>query len=204
MVGNMGDMEFHEVVRRRRMVRNFDDRAVPPDVVERLLINATKAPSAGFTQGCDLLVLEGPEQTGRFWASSEPPDGDGSRTTWPGVLRAPLLIVVLASEAAYRARYSEPDKQRTPSDGQRWRVPYWHVDAGFAALLALLTAVDEGLGALFFGVTDADGFRAEFGIPDSHVPVGAIAAGYARPDRPSSSAGRRRRPLDEVVHRGSW
>jgi len=204
MVGNMGDMEFQEVVRRRRMVRNFDDRAVPPDVVERLLVNAARAPSAGFTQGCELLVLEGFEQTSRFWTSSEPPDGDGARTRWPGVLRAPLLIVVFASEAAYRARYSEPDKQRSISGEASWLVPYWHVDAGFAALLALLTAVDQGLGALFFAVTDPEGLRAEFDVPDSHLPVGAIAVGYARPDRPSSSVGRGRRPLDDVVHRGGW
>ncbi|MGI9022794.1 MAG: nitroreductase family protein [Acidimicrobiales bacterium] len=197
-------MEFEQVVRRRRMVRNFDGRPVPPEVVERLLTNANRAPSAGFTQGCDLLALEGPEQTSRFWASSRSPDGDDARTTWPGVLRAPVLIVVLASEAAYRARYSEPDKQRSHSGDQRWLVPYWHVDAGFAALLALLTAVDQGLGALFFGVADATGLRAEFGIPDTHEPVGAVAVGYALPDRPSGSLSRRRRPLDQVVHRGRW
>jgi hypothetical protein len=32
---------------------------------------------------------------------------------------------------------------------------YWQIDTGFAALLVLLTAVDAGLGALFFGITDA-------------------------------------------------
>jgi len=186
------------------MVRNFDDRPIPADVVDRLLAGAARAPSAGFTQGCDLLVLEGPEETSRFWAASRSPDVDRARTTWPGVLRAPLLVVVLSSEAAYRARYAEPDKQRSMTGDQRWIVPYWHVDAGFAALLALLTAVDEGLGALFFGVADADGLRAEFAIPDAYAPVGAVAVGYALPDRPSASATRRRRPLHEVVHRGRW
>ena len=45
-------MEFQEVVRRRRMVRNYDpDRPVPAEVRERLLANALRAPSAGFTQG---------------------------------------------------------------------------------------------------------------------------------------------------------
>ncbi len=199
----MGDMDFQDVVGQRRMVRNFDDQAVPAPVVERILRNATKAPSAGFTQGCDLLVLEGPELMTRFWASSKSPDGE-ARTSWPGVLRAPLLIVVLASESAYRARYSEPDKKRWQSGDQTWPVPYWHVDAAFMALLALLTAVNEGLGALFFGVADAAGLRAEFGIPETHTPVGAIAVGYPRPDRPSASLARRRRPPDEVVHRGSW
>ncbi|MGI8777005.1 MAG: nitroreductase family protein [Acidimicrobiales bacterium] len=197
-------MEFREILKRRRMVRNFDDREVPVDVVERLLASAARAPSAGFTQGWDLLVLEGPVQTGRFWSSTSAPDGGRSRSGWPGVLRAPLLIVVLSSEAAYRARYAEADKAGSgPGDGP-WPVPWWHVDAAFASLLVILTAVDEGLGALFFGVSDPVGLRAEFAIPDSYAPVGAIAVGYARPDRPSLSLARGRRPLDEVVHRGRW
>ncbi len=186
------------------MVRDFEDRHIPPDVVERLLKSALRAPSAGFTQGFDLLVLQGPEQTGRFWLSSAPPDGGRARARWPGVLRAPLLIVALSCEAAYRARYAEPDKARSVLGDEPWPVPWWHVDAAFASLLVLLAAVDEGLGALFFGVSDPSGLRAEFAIPDSYSPVGAMAVGYSRVDRRSKSLNRGRRPPDEVVHRGSW
>jgi len=186
------------------MVRNFDEREVPPDVVELLLASAVRAPSAGFTQGWDLLVLAGPEQTGRFWAASAPADDGRARSRWPGVLRAPLLIVALSSESAYRARYAESDKSKAGLAEGPWPVPYWHVDAAFASLLVLLTAVDEGLGALFFDVSDPAGLRAEFAIPDTHVPVGAIAVGYPGEDRPSLSVARGHRPLDEVVHRGRW
>ncbi len=200
----MAGMEFREVLKRRRMVRNFDGCEVPRDVVERLLASAARAPSAGFTQGWDLLVLEGREQTGRFWASSTPSDGGRARAGWPGVLQAPLLIVALSSEAAYRARYSETDKGSSGLGEGLWPVPFWHVDAAFASLLVLLAAVDEGLGALFFGVSDPAGLRAEFAIPETHVPVGAIAVGYPLVDRPSKSSARRRRPLDEIIHRGRW
>lgn len=45
-------MEFQDVVRRRRMIRRYDpDRDLPPEVVDRILHNATRAPSAGFSQG---------------------------------------------------------------------------------------------------------------------------------------------------------
>ena len=186
------------------MVRNFDDRPVAPEVVDRLLANAVRAPSAGFAQGWAFLVLEGREETAQFWAASAPPDPDGARARWPGVLRAPVIIVCLSSERAYRQRYGEPDKARTGLAEGPWPVPYWHVDTGFAALLLLLTAVDAGLGALFFGVADHDGLRAAFGIPDDHTPVGAVAVGHPLDDEPSASLARGRRPLEEVVHRGRW
>jgi nitroreductase len=193
-------MDFQDVVRRRRMVRNFDERPVDPEVVDRLLANALRAPSAGFTQGWAFLVLEGPEQTKRFWDASAADDSDGARRRWPGVLRAPLLVVCLASERAYRERYAEADKARA----RLGDVPWWHVDCAFAAMLLLLTAVDAGLGALFFGVADPDGLRAAFGVPADHTPVGTVAIGHPLPDEPSASLGRGRRPLDEVVHRGHW
>ena len=64
-------MEFAEVVRRRRMVRDYDpDRPVPPEVRERLLEHAIRAPSAGFSQGWAFLVLESPEERDRFWAAT--------------------------------------------------------------------------------------------------------------------------------------
>ena len=66
--------------------------------------------------------------------------------------RAPVVIVALSCKAAYLDRYAEPDKGWTDRDETRWPAPYWDIDTGMAALLVLLTAVDEGLGACFFGV----------------------------------------------------
>ncbi len=195
-------MEFQDVVRSRRMVRSFADRPLPPDVVDRLLANARRAPSAGFTQGVELLVLEGEEQTATYWDVSLPGERrDGFR--WDGLLHAPLLIVVFSSKQAYVRRYAEPDKG-VPEDEQRWLVPFWHVDAAFAAMLVLLSAVDAGLGALFFAVFHPEEVRRAFGVPDTYEPVGAIAVGYPLADEPSPSLSRRRRPATEVVHRGRW
>ena len=69
-----------------------------------------------------------------------------------GMRTAPVVIVPLASKAAYLDRYALPDKGWTDRDEARWPVPYWDVDVGMASLLMLLTAVDEGLGACFFGI----------------------------------------------------
>jgi nitroreductase len=193
-------VEFQDVVRRRRMVRSFEDRPIPGDVVERLLRNALRGPSAGFSQGLEFLVLNGCEETARYWDVSLPAE-ERRGFAWPGLLRAPLLVVPFAHPDTYVERYAEPDKGGDPAG---WPVPYWHVDAAFATMLVLLTAVDAGLGALFFGVFRPDAVRAAFGVPDGYLPVGAVAVGYPAPDRPSPSLRRGHRPAGEVLHRRRW
>ena len=197
-------MEFQEVVRKRKMVRSFEDRPIPREIVERIVANIQKAPSAGFSQGWGFLVLDGRDETSRYWSELWPQE---RRTDWgwPDLFNAPLLIVCLSNKAAYLRRYAEPDKGWTDMDEKRWPVPYWDVDTGMAALLALLTAVDAGLGAVFFGVFDQAKLRQTFGIPDDYTAVGVVAVGYARPrDRPSPSLKRGHRAVADVVRRGRW
>ena len=198
-------MELQEAIRRRRMVRSYQDRPVDRAVLDTVLEAATGAPSAGFTQGWDLVVLEGREQTARFWRHTLP-EPERAGFAWPGLLRAPVLVLPLCSRQAYLDRYAEPDKGAIPPDEQRWLVPYWQVDCAFAAMLVLLAAVDQGLGALFFALhRGEDEVLAELGVPGDFRPIGAVAIGHpAEDDRRSSSLTRGRRPLDQVVHRNGW
>nr|MDQ3344611.1 nitroreductase family protein [Actinomycetota bacterium] len=119
---------------------------------------------------------------------------------------APVLVVPLSCKRAYLDRYAEPDKGWTDRDEARWAAPYWDIDTGMAALLILLTAVDDELGACFFGVPPqrVGALRAEFGIPDDHHPIGAITLGHPAPGGVRGSSRRRRCPLDDVVHHGRW
>jgi nitroreductase len=197
-------MEVREAIRRRRMVRNFEDRPVPAEALERILDHARRAPSAGHTQGSVFLVLEGPEQTGRFWDCTFAEERRAG-FRWPGLFRAPVVILPCASRDAYLDRYAEPDKGWADRDEARWPVPYWDVDCGFATMAMLLTAVDEGLGALFFGIFDGvPALRMAFGIPEEWHPIGAVAVGWPAPDEPSPSLRRGRRPAAEVIRRGRW
>lgn len=189
-------IEFNDVIRRRRMVRDFDDRPIDPEVLERILANSLRGPSAGFAQGFDLLVLQGVDQTSRFWRASAA--ADESRDRWSGILNAPVIVVAFSDEAAYRRRFARPDKEASLD------VAWWVVDTAFVAMTVLLGVVDAGLGAIFFRVNDPAGVRREFGVPDGHEPIGAIAIGHPRRERPSHSVARGRRPFEEAVHRGNW
>lgn len=201
-------MELREVIRRRRMVRAYDPgRPVPPEVVRRALEHAVRAPSAGFSQGWDFVVLDDPASRERFWSATAGEVAEEDMDRWlRGVRTAPVLVLCLSDPDRYLDRYAEPDKGRTDRSEAHWPVPYWDVDTGMAALLMLLTAVDEGLGALFFGVPPQqhDAVRMTFGIPAGRRVVGVVSMGYAVPHHRSRSLRRGRRPLGEVAHRGRF
>jgi nitroreductase len=198
-------LELDSVIARRHMCRSFLDRPVRREVLERALALATHAPSAGNTQGWAFMVLEG-EETARFWEYQ-------AESSWlahpshPGLLKAPVIVLPMASRASYVERYSEADK--APSGVRwvnEWAVPYWLVDTAFATMLFLLGLTEEGLGALFFSLRKPAGPLLEWlGAPAGWEPLGAVALGWPSPDdRPSTSAHRGRRPIAEVVHRGAW
>jgi nitroreductase len=198
-------MEFQAVVRRRKMVRSFSTEAVASETLERILADAQRAPSAGFSQGWAFVVLIGPAETAVFWDAVSDAQWQ-AEPTWPGLVRAPVIIVPLTDEAAYRARYGEPDKAAFGLHSSEWPVPYWLVDTSFAAMLILLSAVDAGLGALFTGLNHHDDeLMAALGIPTELRPIGAVILGHPDDqDRPSSSLARGHRPTESVIHRGRW
>jgi nitroreductase len=198
-------VELSEALRRRRMTRRYDPaRAVPPAAVDAVVAAALRAPSAGFTQGVSLLVLDDPADRDAFWAATS----RGPSRWLDGMRTAPVLVLVWTSREAYLDRYAEPDKGWTDRDPDRWSAPYWFVDAGMAAMAVLLAAVDAGLGACFFGVpTDrVPAVREAFGVPPDQLAVGVVSLGHSMPDRPTtgSARSRPRRPAADLVHRGHW
>jgi nitroreductase len=196
-------VEFQDVVRRRRMVRSYDTgRPVPPEVIDRIVRNGLRAPSAGFSQGWGFLVLDTPAGVARFRDAVRP---ESNPENWFAAnVDAPLLIVAFSSKDVYLDRYAQPDKGLTDRSESWWPAPYWDVDTGFAALLMMLTAVDAGLGACFFGlpVERIDAFRREFGVPPQFNPIGAVSVGYS--DEPPRDLSSQRRPIGDVVYRSRW
>ena len=86
------------------MVRRYADRAVETAVVDRMLANAVRAPSAGFTQGWEFLVLDTPADVDRFWDATSP-DPAATSTWLDGMRTAPVVIVPMSDKGAYLDRY---------------------------------------------------------------------------------------------------
>ena len=54
-------MDFDEVVKKRKMIREYQqDRQIPTDKINKLLINAHSSPSAGHTQVQEFIVVLDP------------------------------------------------------------------------------------------------------------------------------------------------
>jgi nitroreductase len=196
-------VEFQEVVGHRRMVRRYDvSRPVPGELVDRIVRNGLRAPSAGFSQGWGFLVLDNPADVARFREAARP--DDRPEDWFAANVDAPLLIVSHSNKDAYLDRYALPDKGFTDRSDAWWPAPYWDIDAGFASLLMLLTAVDAGLAGCFFGLPAEriDAYKAAFGVPEQFHPIGAISIGYS--DEPPRDLSSRRKTTAETVHRGRW
>jgi nitroreductase len=196
-------MEFHDLVMKRRMVRNFANQPVAPDAIERILDLAQHAPSAGFTQGQSIIVVTDPTNRKAIAASCEEDEYIASGFD-PFISKAPVLLIPCTSEAAYHRRYQESDKLESDGTEIIWPVPYWFMDIGCTVMIILLAVVNEGLVAGFAGSKDLDRLRQLLNIPRENTPVGVIAIGHRAPDLPSPSLKRGRKRAAEVIHYEHW
>ncbi|PHX93984.1 MAG: nitroreductase [Acidimicrobium sp.] len=201
-------MQFADCVRSRKMVRAFRKAPVDAKLLDRIVDLASRAPSAGKTQGWHFLVLRD-EQTAKFWDISLPKEKRSS-FRWQHLLDAPIIGLVFADPNAYLERYSESDKAKTKlgENISSWPTPYWTVDASFATMQLLLAAHDVGLGALFFGVFNGENqLRIEFKVSEQMQLIGAVAIGWPLAEKTTdrgASAKRARRKPSEIIHEGSF
>jgi nitroreductase len=197
-------MDFADVVRKRRMVRNYDaSRPVARDVLERIAAAAQRAPSAGFSQGQRIVIVTDPARRARIAEICDEAEYVAAGFD-PWVSRAPALFIPTVSEQIYHRRYQEPDKVNDDGTEIDWPVPYWWTDIGATALLIHQAAIAEDLAAGFLGLADYTDLKAYLGIPNEHAPIGIITVGYALPDRRSQSLKRGWVAMDEFAHWEKW
>ena len=199
-------MDLRDILKRRRMVRHYTGEAIPRETLERIVTTVRAAPSAGFSQGQRLLVVDDPGLLADLAALA---DGAAEPELEPWFPSAPAHVLVLTREADYHERYRSDDKLQ---DGQEieWPVPFWYVDAGATLMLVLLAAIDEGLSAGVYGVpVEQDpAWRALLDIPSELRIVAGVTIGRGAPDPgwsgKSSRATQRRKALDEIVKWNRW
>jgi FMN reductase [NAD(P)H] len=195
-------MNFREILRRRRMVRTYEPEPVPRETIERIVRSVRRGPSAGFSQGLRLVVVTEADRRRRLGEIV-------GEESW--VSSAPVLIVVCVREDDYHDRYRQPDKLALTGGVEiEWPIPFWYFDAGAAAMLILLAAIDEGYAAGLFGVPVEmlPAFRAELGLPGDVEITCCITIGRAADDSEASALSSRlsqsRRAQEEIVRWEGW
>jgi len=190
------------------MVRHYRSEPVERKTLERIVATVRRAPSAGFSQGQRLLVVSEPKLLRKLAELAEKEEMPEGAEPW--VSSAAAQVFVLTREADYHERYQKEDKLYEQGAEIEWPVPFWHFDAGAAAMLVLLAAIDEGLACGLYGVVGEDEvpLRELLKIPPELTIVAGITIGRAAPDpgwsKLTSRATQRRRPLDELVHWQTW
>ena len=172
------------------MARALRPDPVAPEVVDRCVEAAGRAPIAGNAREArGFLVVDDPA---RYWSVTLP---DPSSFGFPGLLRAPVLVVVCCSPAAYAQRYAEPDKDRASTLGRgpaAWPQPFWWFDAGAAAEALLLQARAEGLGGCLFGLFEHEAAVLDaFGVPGGWRAACTIALGWPEASQPAGRSAAR-------------
>jgi nitroreductase len=182
---------------------------LPNELLETVLRAATRAPSAGFAQGVDLLVLTSESARERFWQVASDSDWRDRHGSALGLIAAPVIVVPVADPQAYAHRYAAEDKATTllyQRDIENWSTPYWLIDAAYATMLILMAATAHEIGSLFFQLHGEHlNIARDLGIPAGRELIGAVALGYPAGAEPATSPSRRpRRAFDDVIHNEEW
>ncbi len=171
-------METWDAIRARRNVREFAERPVPEDALDRILEAGRLAPSASNWQPWDFVVVTDRErlkQLAGVWRGASHTAGAA----------AAIVIVSPVQTELRRSRLLE-------------------YDVGQATMAMMIAAADLGIATGHAAVDDQELARATLGFPEDRFAAYLFSLGYPK-EKPLAPLRRLdRRPFAEVVHRESW
>jgi nitroreductase len=169
-------MQTWDAIISRRNVRSFEDRAIGAGDLDRILEAGRRSPSSQNWQPWDFIVIT---------------DRNDLREL-SHVFSGAYHVADSAATIAVIGPVADNPYRRA------------QLDIGQAVMAMTLAATDLGIGTCHAGVQDIALARRVLGLPEDRDFVLLISLGYPadRPLMPIRSL--RRRPFDEVVHRGRW
>ena len=173
-------MDFETVVKKRRMCREFLDRDVLQEKIDRILDLALRYPSAGHSEPQEFIVVRDQRVKENLAQAA---------LEQMFVVQAPLVIVVVSDTRRSARRY-----------GERGVHFFSITDGSFAAMLILLAVVNEGLGACFVGSFYDKEVQDVLGLPVEVRPIGIIPIGYCA----EGSREFPRRSKAQIIHRDDY
>ncbi len=175
-------MRFLELVENRYSTRDYLDRAVEREKIERCLEAARLAPSACNSQPWHFIVVDDHSLKSLVAKETLGPMGSLNRFT----LKAPVLIAVVAEKPNLSSQMGAIIKNR----------PFYLIDIGIAAEHICLQAVEEGLGTCILGWFDEAAVKKLLDVPAKNRVELIISMGYPA----EVKAAKKRKPLSQVFN----
>ena len=171
-------METWDAIRARRNVREYADRPIGPEDVDRILESARRTPSSTNKQRWDFVVVTDRERLPKL------------AETWRGAGH----VATSAATVAVVTPTTDDPMMRASLD----------FDVGQAVMSMMIAAADLGIGSGHAACRDQELAREILGFPEDRRCAFLVAFGYpaGRPLAPMVRPDRR--PFDEVVHRERW
>jgi 5,6-dimethylbenzimidazole synthase len=202
---------LHQIIAARRDVRHFRPDPVPPDVLRRMLEAAHLAPSVGFMQPWNFLLITSLELRRQIRASFEEQNREQlekipgperqelyRRLKLEGILEAPLNLAVTCDRG-----------RDAPFVLGRGPMPETDLFSTCLAVQNLwLAARVEGVGVGWVSILDRQATERLLGLPDGVRLVAYLCVGYPVEFRPrpmlEEVGWKGRLPLEELIFADRW
>ena len=174
--------DLMDIIKKRRSIRRYQDKEVPPEILDQILESIRWSPSWANTQCWEVIVVK--DQGMREKLQATFPD---TNPAYKAVSQAPVVLVLCAKQE--RAGFYKGQASTKHGD---WLM----FDLGIATQTLCLVAHDLGVGTVITGVFDHDKVKGLLGVPDGYEVVSTIPLGYAAKD----STAPKRREVSEYAH----
>lgn len=167
-------MDFLEIAKKRYSVRNYSDRKVETEKLDKILQAAHVAPTAANLQPVHLIVVQEKQGLEKIRKGAN-------------IYGAPLAVIVCAD---HDKAWVRPFDNKQTSD----------IDASILTDHMMIQATELGLGSVWVCYFKPDIIRREFSLPDNFEPVNILAIGYSNEeDADSERHSQTRIPVKELV-----
>ncbi len=160
----------------RRSIRKYTDQPIPDEHVEKLLMAAMAAPSAGNQQPWEFVIIRDRKIL----------EGITKFHPYSQMLKEAQLAIVVCADL---------DREK--------HVGYWQQDCAAATQNLLLEAQYLGIGAVWLGIYPREervnGIKTLLGLPERVIPMAVISIGY-----PAENKGPSDRYDKTRVHINKW
>ncbi|MDA0310900.1 MAG: nitroreductase family protein [Gemmatimonadetes bacterium] len=194
--------DFLSVMRRRRTVRDFSDRPVPKDVLERCLLAAGTAPNGANRQPWRFVVVGDPEikaqiragaeeEEAEFYSGKAPPEWIealehlGTDEHKPFLERAPWLIVIFA------------ESYEVMPDGGKAKNYYVSESVGIATGMLITALHHAGLVTLTHTPSPMKFLNTVLHRPENERPFLILVCGY--PEEGATVPDISKKSIDEIA-----